>query len=164
LTGWQVAAVQYIHRVSDSESVRAHHGANTQTAPPGGSTGSWAGSTIALLLMDWQVAAVQYIHRVSDSESVRVHHCASHGYDYVAPRSAFTLRRGSIDNNHGYAVGALVLNGESSDQLESQFVPLRVNTAPFNVYGLLRMCTVQVLLMRDRVQKNLDRTSRRRMH
>jgi len=100
-------------------------------------------------LTGWQVAAVQYIHRVSDSESVRVHHCASHGYDYVAPRSAFTLRRGSIDNNHGYAVGVLVLNGESSDQLESQFVPLRVNTAPFNVYGLLRMCTVQVLLIRD---------------
>jgi len=97
------------------------------------------------------VAAVQYIYRVSDSESVRVHHCASHGYDYVAPRDRFSLEYGSIDNNNGYAVGALVLNGESSNQAESQFVPLRINTAPFNVYGLLRMCTVQTLVyVRDR--------------
>jgi len=102
-------------------------------------------------MVDWQVAAVQYIYRVSDSDAVLVHHCASHGYEYVAPRDRFTLSRGSIDNNNGYAVGALVLHGESSDQPESQFVPLRVNTAPFNVYGLLRMCTVQTLVyVRDR--------------
>jgi len=97
------------------------------------------------------VAAVQYIYRVSDSESVRVHHCASHGYDYVAPRDQFNLQHGSIDNNNGYAVGVLVLNGESSDQPQSQFVPLSINKAPYNVYGLLRMCTVQTLVnVRDR--------------
>jgi len=98
-----------------------------------------------------QVAAIQHVYRVSNSESVRVHHCSSHGYDFVAPRNHFAVRRGSIDNNNGYAVGVLVLNGESSNQPESQFVPLSLSTAPFNVYGLLRMCTVQTLVyVRDR--------------
>jgi len=98
-----------------------------------------------------QVAAIQSIYRVANSDSVRVHHCTGSGYDFIAPRSPFTVLRGSIENNNGYAIGALVLNGDSSEQPESQFVPLDVNTAPYNVYGLLRMCTAEKLVyVRDR--------------
>jgi len=36
-----------------------------------------------------------------------------------------------------------VLNGVSSDLIESQFVPLVLNSVPYNVHGLIRMCTTE---------------------
>ena len=98
-----------------------------------------------------QVAAVQFIYRIANSEHVRVHHSDYHGYDFIAPREPFKLVDSTIENNNGYGVGVLVLNGESSNCLQSQFVPLTINTAPYNVYGLIRMCTVEKLVyVRDR--------------
>ena len=50
-----------------------------------------------------------------------------------------------------YAVGALILNGETSVQRESQFSPLSESGVPYNVYSLLRMCTTEKLVyVRDR--------------
>ena len=50
-----------------------------------------------------------------------------------------------------YALGALILNGESSDQRVSQFTPLERSGVPYNVYGLVRICTTEKLIyVRDR--------------
>src|ERR1043165_7343929 len=49
-----------------------------------------------------------------------------------------------------YALGTLILNGESSDQRVSVH-PLERSGVPYNVYGLVRMCTTEKLIyVRDR--------------
>ena len=64
----------------------------------------------------------------------------------------FNILYGDISNNNGYAARVTVLNGASSDLLESQFVPLVLNSVPYNVYGLIRMCTTEkLMLIVDRV-------------
>ena len=94
----------------------------------------------------------QGVYRTPKSSHVRVHNSDWHGYDYVAPAGVFTILYGDISNNNGYAARVTVLNGASSDLLESQFVPLVLNSVPYNVYGLIRMCTTEkLMLIVDRV-------------
>lgn len=95
--------------------------------------------------------AVQAIYRTPESDNVCVQNCASNGYDYIAPISKFNILHNVIQNNNGYAIGTLVLNGQSSEQRESQFTPLVVSGVPYNVYSMLRMCTTEKLVyVKDR--------------
>ena len=61
----------------------------------------------------------------------------------MAPAGVFNILYGDISNNNGYAARVTVLNGASSDLVESQFVPLVLNSVPYNVHGLIRMCTTE---------------------
>jgi len=83
------------------------------------------------------------VYRTPTSSHVRIHNSHWHGYDYVAPAGVFKILYGDINNNNGYAARVTVLNGASSDIRESQFIPLVLNSVPFNVYGLIRMCTTE---------------------
>ena len=70
-------------------------------------------------------AAVQSVFRTPSTERVRITNCNFHGYDYIAPNDEFHVLYNSIQNNNGYAVGGLVLNGESNyDDVFSSFTPL----------------------------------------
>ena len=99
------------------------------------------------ILHNEKSAAVVSVHRTPSTEYVRITNCASNGYDYVAPRDEFEVTYNDIENNNGYAVGGLILNGESQyeDPLSS-FVPLVESTIPYNLYGLVRMCTAEKLI------------------
>ena len=86
---------------------------------------------------------VQGVYRTPTSSHVRIHNSDWHGYDYVAPAGVFSVLYGDISNNNGYAARVTVLNGASSELRESQFMPLLLNSVPYNVYGLIRMCTTE---------------------
>jgi len=89
------------------------------------------------------VRCLQGVYRTPTSSHVRIHNSDWHGYDYVAPAGVFKILYGDINNNNGYAARVTVLNGASSDIRESQFIPLLLNSVPYNVYGLIRMCTTE---------------------
>ena len=94
----------------------------------------------------------QGVYRTPTSSHVRIHNSDWHGYDYVAPAGVFNILHGDISNNNGFAARVTVLNGASSGLVESQFVPLVLNSVPYNVYGLIRMCTTEkIMLIVDRV-------------
>jgi len=104
------------------------------------------------ILHDDRVAAVQSIYRTPESDTVMIHNCDLHGYDYIAPMDQFFIDNNTIQNNNGYAINVMVLNGASSQLPESQFVPLERNGVPYNVYGMIRMCTTEKLVfVTDRV-------------
>ncbi len=99
------------------------------------------------ILHDEKVAAVQSIHRTPNTENIRITHCNNNGYDYVAPRGEYEVLWSTIQSNNGYAFSGLVLNGESNyDQPLSSFYPLEKSTIPYNVFGLVRMCTSEKLI------------------
>ena len=83
------------------------------------------------------------MYRTPTSSHVRIHNSDWHGYDYIAPAGVFNILYGDISNNNGYAARVTVLNGASSELVESQFIPLVLNSVPYNVYGLIRMCTTE---------------------
>lgn len=118
---------------------------------PGYSSLSYIDIYGAGILHDDKAAAVQSMYRVPDSDNVRIHHGSWNGYDYIAPMSQFFIQNNVIENNYGYAIGTLVLNGQSSD-IDSQFVPLVESGISYNVYGTIRMCTTEKLVyIQDRV-------------
>jgi hypothetical protein len=100
-----------------------------------------------------KAAAIQAIYRVPSSQYVTISHSASNGYDFVSPRDEFSVMKNRIHNNYGYAVGGLVLNGDSRyDIPESSFIPLRESYIPYDIYGLVRMCTTEKLIyVKDRI-------------
>lgn len=98
------------------------------------------------ILHEDKVAAVQSMYRVPESDRVRIHHCSWNGYDYIAPMDQFFITNNVIQNNYGYAIGTLVLNGQSTESPDSQFIPLKENGIPYNMYGTIRMCTTEKLV------------------
>lgn len=98
-------------------------------------------------------AAVQSVHRTPSSDYCRISHCAWNGYDYIAPRDEFTVQNNVIENNNGYGIGGLILNGESDyENSLSSFTPLRESEIPYNTYGFVRMCTTEKLIyVKDRL-------------
>ena len=99
-----------------------------------------------------KAAAIQAVYRTPYTDHVRITNCASHGYDFIAPKAEFVVQNNEILNNNGYGVGGLVLNGESRDELKSSFKPLNDSVLPYNVYGLVEMCASEKLIqIQDRV-------------
>lgn len=99
------------------------------------------------ILHEEKNAAIQSVHRVPTTDNLRITNSAWNAYDYIAPRDEFKVRYNELHNNNGYAVGGLVLNGDSNyDNILSSFVPLHENTVPYNTYGLVRMCTTEKLI------------------
>ncbi len=104
------------------------------------------------ILHEERAAAIQSVYRTPETDNVRITNCAWNGYDFIAPKDEFMVSNGRIENNNGYGVGGLVLNGESRDELRSSFKPLNDSIIPYNVYGLVRMCTTEKLIyVQDRV-------------
>ena len=98
-------------------------------------------------------AAVESVYRTPRSDFVKVEKCAWNGYEYIAPKDEFMVSNGWIENNNGYGVGGLVLNTESRYTVpQSSYIPLYESTIPYNVFGLVRMCTVQKIIdVKDRI-------------
>ena len=98
-------------------------------------------------------AAVQSVHRTPSTDRVRITNCAWNGYDFIAPKDEFKVAHNVINNNNGYGIGGLVLNGESRyDVAQSSFTPLIKSDIPYNVFGLVRMCTAEkVVYVQDRI-------------
>lgn len=118
---------------------------------PGFSSLSYVDIYGAGILHSEKSGAIQGIYRSPNSDNVRIQNCASNGYDFVAPVDKFYILNNVIQNNNGYAIGTLVLNGQSSEQPESQFTPLVVSGVPYDVHSMLRMCTTEKLVyVKDR--------------
>jgi len=98
-------------------------------------------------------AALQSVYRTPQTSHVRIMNCAWNGYDFIAPKGEFLVEYNVIENNNGYGVGGLVLNGESRYEVErSSFAPLVESSIPYNVFGLVRMCTSEKLIfVADRI-------------
>ncbi|XP_064633824.1 protein bark beetle-like isoform X2 [Lineus longissimus] len=87
-----------------------------------------------------RVAAIQATHEAPRMSHMSTKNCAWNAYDFVAPRYDLYLANSTMENNLGYGVGVLVLNGESRDSPKSSFRPLNESTLPYNTFGLVRMC------------------------
>ena len=99
-----------------------------------------------------RVAAIQSVYRTPKVDYVRITNSMWNGYDFIAPKDEFLVKNNYIANNNGYGVGGLVLNGESGNTAESSFDPLVESSIPYNVHGLIRMCTSEKLMyVKDRV-------------
>ena len=98
------------------------------------------------ILHDERSGAIQAIYRLPDSSYVRIHNCDWNGYEYVAPMDVFSILYNIIQNINGFGIGVTVLNGMTSTMQISQFTPLVKNSVPFDVYGMIRMCTVEKLV------------------
>lgn len=93
----------------------------------------------------------QAVYRTPHTSNVHIMNCAWNGYEFIAPKDEFIVADNKIDNINGYGVGGLVLNGESQEG-PSTFKPLVENSMPYNVHGLVRMCTSEKLIyIKDRV-------------
>ena len=105
------------------------------------------------ILHEERAAAIESVYRVPSTENVRITNCAWNGYDFIAPKDEFTVSYNQIENNNGYGIGGIVLNGESRyDVVLSSFVPLLRSQIPYNVFGLVRMCTAEKeILVKDRI-------------
>ncbi|CAH1792063.1 unnamed protein product [Owenia fusiformis] len=97
--------------------------------------------TGAGMLHGEKAAAVQTAYQTPESNHVTIQQSLWNGYDFIAPRCPYRVAHNHLNDNLGYAVGALVLNGETSDRRESSFFPLSMNNLPYNTYGLVRICT-----------------------
>ncbi|ESN96924.1 hypothetical protein HELRODRAFT_193396, partial [Helobdella robusta] len=98
------------------------------------------------VLHEEKVAAVQSIYKAPDSKHVSIQNSAWNGYDFIAPDDQFSILDGAITNNNGYAVGTIILNGQSSED-DSQFVTLQNSEMPQNLHGIVRMCTVEKFIL-----------------
>ena len=93
------------------------------------------------ILHEEKVAAVQAVYKTPKTNATKISNCAHNGYDYIAPKDEFSITYNRIEKNNGYAFGGLALNGESRETERSSFTPLIESTIPYNLYGLVRMCT-----------------------
>ena len=92
-------------------------------------------------------AALESVYRTPQTSHVRIMNCAWNAYDFIAPKGSFLVEYNTIENNNGYGVGGLILNGESRYHVErSSFEPLVESSIPYNVFGLVRMCTSEKLI------------------
>ena len=92
-------------------------------------------------------AALEAVYRTPQTSHVRITNCAWNAYDFIAPKGPFLVDYNVIENNNGYGIGGLVLNGESRYEVEqSSFEPLVESSIPYNVFGLVRMCTSEKLI------------------
>ena len=105
------------------------------------------------MLHEEHAAAVQAVYRTPTTDHVRITNCAWNGYDFIAPKDEFLVLNNVIENNHGYGVGGLALNGDSNyDVRISTFRPLVENRMPYNTFGVVRMCTSEKLIyVKERV-------------
>lgn len=105
------------------------------------------------MLHEERSAAIESVYRVASTAHVTITNCAWNGYDFIAPKDEFKVTFNSIQNNNGYGIGGIVLNGDINyDNILSGFAPLEKSHIPFNVFGLVRMCTSEkVVLVRDRI-------------
>ena len=92
-------------------------------------------------------AALEAVYRTPQTSHVRITNCAWNAYDFIAPKGAFLVENNIIENNNGYGIGVLVLNGESRYEVEkSSFETLVESSIPYNVFGLVRICTSEKLI------------------
>ena len=104
------------------------------------------------ILHEERAAAIQAVFRTPQVHHVRISNSAWNGIDFIAPKDEFLVSSSHIENNNGYGVGGLVLNGESREDARSSFKPLNDSSIPYNVYGLVRMCTSEKLIyVQDRI-------------
>ena len=91
-------------------------------------------------------AAVEGIFRTPEASRISIQNCLWNAIEYVAAIDRFSIGDNVIQNNNGYGIGIVSLNGQSTDAAESAFVPLIQNRVPYDAYGFIRMCTVEKLL------------------
>ncbi len=105
------------------------------------------------ILHEDKAAAIQSVYRTPTTDNVRITNCAWNGYDFIAPKDEFLVSNNVINNNNGYGVGGLALNGDSNYEVpRSTFRPLVDNRMPHNVFGVVRMCTSEKMIyVRERV-------------
>ena len=96
-------------------------------------------------------AALEGIFRSPDVQHIIIQNSLYNGVEFVAPIDRFSIKHSVIQNNNGYAIGVVNLNGQSTEEVESNFVPLVENRVPYDALGFIRMCTVEKMLyVRDR--------------
>ena len=91
-------------------------------------------------------AALEGIFRSPDVQHVTIQNSLFHGVEFVAPIDRFAIQHSVIQNNNGYGIGVVSLNGQSTEDLNSNFVPLTENRIPYDAFGFIRMCTVEKMV------------------
>lgn len=90
-----------------------------------------------------KVGAIQMTYVTPIMDHLNITTCLYNGLDIVAPRHGFDIVKQNISGNLGYAVNILVLNGDSTDSMQSLFIPLVTNTVPYNLYGFVDICKME---------------------
>lgn len=100
-----------------------------------------------------RVAALETTYVYPRLSYVSVKACAWHGVDIIAPRGFVRVSNSTFEANLGRAFNILVLNGDSSSNEKTPFLPLKQLSLPEHfVYGLLDMCSaLKSVIVRDRV-------------
>ncbi|XP_033735968.1 LOW QUALITY PROTEIN: protein bark beetle-like [Pecten maximus] len=90
-----------------------------------------------------KVGAVQATYDTPVISYINITGCLLNGLDMVAPRHEVKVQTLNVSGNLGYAVNMLILNGESRDIDVSSFTPLKLNTVPYNIHGLVDICKME---------------------
>lgn len=90
-----------------------------------------------------KVGAVQATYDTPIISNLNITNCLLNGLEMVAPRHEVKVQTLNISGNLGYAVNMLILNGESRDIDMSSFTPLKLNTVPYNIHGLVDICKME---------------------
>ena len=90
-----------------------------------------------------KVGAIQTTYVSPILHNVNITRSVSNGLDIVAPRHNVDVQTFNISGNLGYGINFLILNGDSKASIESSFITLEANTVPYNLYGLVDICSME---------------------
>jgi hypothetical protein len=90
-----------------------------------------------------KVGAVQATYVTPIMQDINVTRCLWNGFDIVSPRYELQVHNINASRNLGYGINVLMLNGESSDDEKSSFIPLITNTVPYFMMGLVDICRME---------------------
>ena len=90
-----------------------------------------------------KVGAIQMTYVTPIMDHLNITTCLYNGMDVVAPRHGVDIVKQNISGNLGYAINILALNGDSTESVQSLFIPLVTNTVPYNLYGFVDICKME---------------------